>query len=473
MTINIHLKLLPMKNLLCLFIFVLFSSQTYCQPNQFGKSVAEIDASAAIALAAEIPFLSLNLNNYKHPSNPVLPAGEKGQWDESGIERVVVIRLTAEDWRMWYACLGKNRSIGLATSKDGIHWTKYAGNPVFVPDDPWEKNFASPSSVLFVNGKFHLYYWSPGHVFVDKNTGIFPEPYRKYICLATSADGINWKRVGQLDGLNGAILGHEPPGINEDTASGGSGVDAAKVFYFPEEKIYPWQMIYTAFGLHGQWNGLAQSKDGVNWIRTKAPIANHSGLYTQATGIHHNSGQTIRCPIRIGSVWAALSFELDGRDCAPMVGTSLDNWITLGTRSFYGNQDNEGVGNHPWCMEADADWLYLYYSTKQGLGLIKIPKKSYYQANNLWDKQKIDENGAQSKIIEPDKISFSLFLSADQNGILNVLIFNPSEKKWMVFDSFPVQKDKLFNLQNLPNTQLRFKFLPEKSASVSAWLVPK
>lgn len=53
-----------------------------------GASVARLDASAAIALAETIPLLAVNLNNYKHPANPVLAAGEMGQWDENGIERV-------------------------------------------------------------------------------------------------------------------------------------------------------------------------------------------------------------------------------------------------------------------------------------------------------------------------------------------------------------------------------------------------
>ena len=97
-----------------------------------------------------------------------------------------------------------------------------------------------------------------------------------------------------MDGNKGAVLGPNPPGINEHAEAGGSGVDAAKVFYLPEEKTRPWRMVYTAFGLHGQWNGLAESEDGVVWRRTQAPVAVHSGFYTRATANHHDSGQTIR-----------------------------------------------------------------------------------------------------------------------------------------------------------------------------------
>ena len=230
----------------------------------------------------------------------------------------------------------------------------------------------SPTSVLQVNGRFYLYYWGPGHVYPDRVTGKLPPPKMKYIGLATSVDGIRWTRQGAVDGRTGAVLGPEPPGINEHAAAGGSGVDAAKVFYLPEEKSRPWRMIYTAFGLHGQWNGLAESDDGIVWHRTKAPIADHSGFYTRATCNHHDSGQTIRCPVRIGSLWAGLSFELDTRDSAPAVGLSLGRWITLGRRTFYRNQDYERGSLHPWIMEADEEWFYLYYATgQQSLGLIR------------------------------------------------------------------------------------------------------
>ena len=116
---------------------------------------------------------------------------------------------------MWYACTGARRSIGLATSKDGVHWTKHPGNPVLEPTEAWEDGYLSPTSVLQVNGKFYLYYWGPSHVFPDRVTGKLPRPKMKYIGLATSDDGIHWTRQGAVDGRPGAVLGPEPPGINE------------------------------------------------------------------------------------------------------------------------------------------------------------------------------------------------------------------------------------------------------------------
>ena len=437
---------------------------------------AEDNASAAIALAETIPLLTVNLNNYKHPANPILTAGEPGRWDAAGIERVAVIRVGREDWRMWYACTGQRHSIGLATSKDGVRWTKHPGNPVLEPTELWEEGYLSPSSVLQVNGKFYLYYWAPGHVFADPKTGKRPPPKMKYIALATSEDGIHWTRQSNLDDRKGAVLGPEPPGINEHSAAGGSGVDAAKVFYLPEEMTRPWRMIYTAFGWHSQWNGLAESDDGIVWHRTKAPIADHSGFYTRATGTHHDSGQTIRCPVRIGSVWAGLSYELDSRDSAPIVGLSLDRWVTLGRRTLYGNQDYERGSLHPWSIEADDEWYYLYYSTGQrSLGLIRAPKRSVHQPLVLWEQQAVEPTGLQSKILEPERLPFTLYLTSDQDGELRLLAWNPAAQAWLEQASTPVRAGLLCSIAPLPaHAKLRLKFTPRDApATVSAWLVPQ
>jgi hypothetical protein len=440
-------------------------------------SAAELDAAAAIALAETIPLLSVNLNNYKHHSNPILTAGAKGEWDAGGIERVAVIRLGAGDWRMWYANAGPGRhSLGLATSKDGVTWTKHPGNPVFQPTEAWEDDYLSPTSVVQINGTFYLYYWAPGHVFPDRVTGKMPPPRTKYIALATSPDGIHWTRQGNLDGRPGAVLGPEPPGINEHPAAGGSGVDAAKVVYQAEEKSRPWRMIYTAFGLHGQWNGLAESDDGIVWHRTRAPVADYSGLYTRASGNHHDRGQTIRCPLRIGSVWVGLSFELDARDSAPMVGLALDRWVTLGRRRLYRNQDYEQGALHPWSAETDDEWIHLYYSTgRRELGLVRAPKRSVHQPIVLWSQQAAEAGGVHSRIIEPDRRAFTLHVASDRDGDLRLVVWNPATATWIELAPEAVAGGSLLTRSPLPaHARLRLQFTPRSGrAVVSAWLLPQ
>jgi predicted GH43/DUF377 family glycosyl hydrolase len=52
--------------------------------------------------------------------------------------------------------------IGVATSTDGINWTRYSGNPILIPSSPWEGNTIWGASVLITNGQFRMVYNSNG-----------------------------------------------------------------------------------------------------------------------------------------------------------------------------------------------------------------------------------------------------------------------------------------------------------------------
>jgi hypothetical protein len=70
---------------------------------------------------------------------PVLQAGGAGAWDSGAVGNVEVLR-SEEGYVMYYCAAGK---IGLATSKDGIRWTKF--------DDPSTKDEAfAESDPVFV-----------------------------------------------------------------------------------------------------------------------------------------------------------------------------------------------------------------------------------------------------------------------------------------------------------------------------------
>jgi sucrose-6-phosphate hydrolase SacC (GH32 family) len=84
----------------------------------------------------------------QHPfeeSDPLLPAGNKKDWDSHGSWCAFVYKMSA-DYHMYYTGSNFNNgysesSIGFAYSSDGIHWEKYAENPVFtVKDDPFSAN---------------------------------------------------------------------------------------------------------------------------------------------------------------------------------------------------------------------------------------------------------------------------------------------------------------------------------------------
>jgi hypothetical protein len=82
----------------------------------------------------------------KHPNNPVLREGAAGDFDEDGATAPSVLA-TRGLYRMWYEARGffGATSIGYAVSTDGVHWHKFPGNPVVLPDDIGLASVRAPS----------------------------------------------------------------------------------------------------------------------------------------------------------------------------------------------------------------------------------------------------------------------------------------------------------------------------------------
>ena len=122
----------------------------------------------------------------RYPGNPLIVPGPSGSWDAAGATFASVILDTAAgEYRMYYhGYTGSTHQVGLATSPDGLTWTKYAGNPILPPGSPgsWD---GSATRVPMV--------WKEG-----------PNDYRMIytgagtasgqIGYATSSDGINWTK---------------------------------------------------------------------------------------------------------------------------------------------------------------------------------------------------------------------------------------------------------------------------------------
>ncbi len=70
---------------------------------------------------------------------------------------------------------------GLATSVDGIHWTKYQGNPILYATEDWEGTGTCSVSVIYESGRFEMIYMN----YFDSNMGFGK---------ATSVDGIHWMK---------------------------------------------------------------------------------------------------------------------------------------------------------------------------------------------------------------------------------------------------------------------------------------
>lgn len=89
-------------------------------------------------------------------------------------------------FRLWYSAgeFYEPYALGYATSKDGIHWEKYEGNPVMGPNKSnyWERDRVGANSVFKVEDWYYMTYI--GYEDIHKAT----------ICMARSRDGIHWER---------------------------------------------------------------------------------------------------------------------------------------------------------------------------------------------------------------------------------------------------------------------------------------
>ena len=117
------------------------------------------------------------INWTKYAGNPIVPHGPSGSWDGTQTRVPMVWKEGTTDYRMIYTGAGTTSGqIGYATSSDGINWTKYASNPVF-NDPTWAHNQTENWGVMKVGSEYQMWYSTWG----QRQSGI-----------AVSTDLINW-----------------------------------------------------------------------------------------------------------------------------------------------------------------------------------------------------------------------------------------------------------------------------------------
>jgi predicted GH43/DUF377 family glycosyl hydrolase len=182
--------------------------------------------------------VSNNGVNWQLGSNsPVLTAGNPGSWDDYSVITGPVIRKDNE-YRMYYLGFRNEYDywhIGLATSVDGINWTKYPDPVIYA--DPGEVRLM-PDDIIIINDVYYLYYSIKLYPYYD-------------IRLATSSDGINFTKS------------NNNPILTADANWEGSGVYSPTIIF--ENNQY--KMVYANVNLPEGALGMAYSTDGMNWTK--------------------------------------------------------------------------------------------------------------------------------------------------------------------------------------------------------------
>ncbi len=184
------------------------------------------------------------INWQRHKANPVLPAGKAGSWDDRAVSMPYVVN-DGKSLCMIYSGSGKGGGFGLAMSTDGVKWTRHGDQPLLRglggSMDPCLRKF---------NGQYVLWY-----------VGQQGKSYR--IFRATSPDGVKWtkhpKPVLPLGGKGD---------FDETSQAGPVVVKVDDVFY----------LFHLGGSSKGWKGGLATSRDGVHWTKSKAnPILEAGG----------------------------------------------------------------------------------------------------------------------------------------------------------------------------------------------------
>jgi predicted GH43/DUF377 family glycosyl hydrolase len=207
----------------------------------------------------------------KYEGNPVFTDSENS-WDDGFAIGQSVIK-NGNTYKMWYSGshdIFSPKSIGYATSSDGINWTRYSGNPVFEGiAGSWDSGSVALPSVMQEGNTLHMWYLGGGG---DAGT----------IGYATSEDGIHWKRHSSpvfqpkegtwyADGIfPGPVI--KEKGVFKMWFSGAFGGSLSQGSLTTESET-----------------GYATSPDGINWTFYDDPATTAAPYQSSDPVLHHGA----------------------------------------------------------------------------------------------------------------------------------------------------------------------------------------
>jgi len=215
----------------------------------------------------------------RYANNPVLTVGGLLDWDYNSVEEAWVI-FDEGQYKMWYGGQVYNPdgsccsswAIGYASSPDGIQWTKYSGNPILTPGESgsFDDRYLFRPVVFKIGSTYTMYYRGQ------------PQVGRRDNGIATSTDGVHWTKTGKLS-IQPAPWNNFSYAVGGVTKIGDLYVMGYNGNPLPTEPRFE--------------TGVATSTDGVDWT----PYAGNPVVTYGSSGWDSGGGVTDPVVLAVGS----------------------------------------------------------------------------------------------------------------------------------------------------------------------------
>jgi predicted GH43/DUF377 family glycosyl hydrolase len=187
----------------------------------------------------------------EHPASPVIKP-RADNWEGDMLNQPRVVKVTDTHWRMYYTGWGfkgkgTNWAMGLAESFDGgVTWKRYQDDPIMDRDgdDSPDGGGACVPMVVRVGEQWMMWY-TAGQLSAAGNQNI-------HLCLATSDDGIKWKKHPGN------------PVLTDDFSDNAKRSVTSRCYVRHEEGVY---RMWYSFAKPNYQIYYAESLDGIDWER--------------------------------------------------------------------------------------------------------------------------------------------------------------------------------------------------------------
>lgn len=167
-------------------------------------AVAIVEFAGAV-FGATLPEVAIPGQSDWTERGVVLRSGPSGSWDARVYGQISPCTVVKKDGVFYLYYVGasgnrgtdggpKNRALGIATSTDGIHFTKYSGNPIIThqPSGNAEEGVFSAGATAGNDDRVLLYY---GAIWAENAS---TEEVHCHVALAGSGDGKSFKDYGYI-----------------------------------------------------------------------------------------------------------------------------------------------------------------------------------------------------------------------------------------------------------------------------------